>query len=70
MFYFQFEEQLKEKYLPPDHPYYKYVVETLKTLVIANQDIKEIQSQKWVVAIIDDPEINAFVLPVCMIHNL
>ncbi|XP_063437404.1 metalloendopeptidase OMA1, mitochondrial-like [Mytilus trossulus] len=60
----QLQEQLKEKILPNNHPLYPVLLKIVQRLYDANTDIKEVEMQKWTLAIVDDPDnVNAFVLP-------
>lgn len=56
-------EQMKEVLLPVNHIYYRVVIATLSHLINANKDIKELENFKWTVAVVDNPAVNAFVLP-------
>lgn len=63
-YYLQLCAKLKGKFLPANHLYYGVVLNTLNVLINANQDISQVKDIKWTVAIVEDPAVNAVVLPV------
>ncbi|KAJ9597752.1 hypothetical protein L9F63_011360, partial [Diploptera punctata] len=51
-------------FLPPSHPAFKRVTNVCNRLLKSNRDMKQIQSRKWLVTVVDEPSVkNAFVLP-------
>lgn len=49
--------------MPADHPCYRRISEVISRLVQCNSDIEELQSHKWTIFVLRDPDINASVLP-------
>ena len=46
----------------------KRVMKILKRLIAANKDIYEVRNTKWVLTLIDDPQVNASAFPVLLIY--
>lgn len=57
-------EKYKDKFLPTTDPIYKSIQLVFNHLVEKNKDIPGITETKWILNVVDDSEINAFVLPV------
>ena len=60
-------ESVKDQVIKPTHPYYKRMERVVSRLVNANQDIDLLKKQTWTLILVESPERNAFVLPVCRI---
>ncbi|XP_078263442.1 metalloendopeptidase OMA1, mitochondrial isoform X2 [Rhinoraja longicauda] len=56
-------ENYKDKFLPTTDPIYKSIQFVFNHLIEKNKDIPGITETKWILNVVDDPEINAFVLP-------
>lgn len=62
----QYLETFKDKLLPDNNPYEQRVSRIAQRLLEANPEIKDLMHfEKWKVFVINEPDINAFVLPVC-----
>ncbi|PSN34269.1 hypothetical protein C0J52_18769 [Blattella germanica] len=54
----------KGHFLFPSHPAFKRVAAVTNRLLKSNSDLPQVQSRKWLVTVVDDPDMkNAFVLP-------
>ncbi|KAL3867588.1 hypothetical protein ACJMK2_040471 [Sinanodonta woodiana] len=58
-----YHKQFEQNTVSTTDPRYKRVVAVTEKLVMSNQDIPMLKSQKWVITIVESKEINAFVLP-------
>ncbi|XP_067846398.1 metalloendopeptidase OMA1, mitochondrial isoform X2 [Heptranchias perlo] len=56
-------ENYKDKFLPETNPAYQIIQLVFNQLVEKNKDIPGVSETKWSINIVEDPEINAFVLP-------
>ncbi|XP_051867817.1 metalloendopeptidase OMA1, mitochondrial [Pristis pectinata] len=56
-------ENYKDKFLPADDPVYKTIQSVFNQLVEKNKDVPGVSETTWVINVVEDPEINAFVLP-------
>ncbi|XP_062920321.1 metalloendopeptidase OMA1, mitochondrial isoform X2 [Mobula hypostoma] len=56
-------EKYKDKFLPNDDPIYKAIQFVFNQLIERNKDIPGVSETKWIINVVEDPEINAFVLP-------
>ncbi|XP_048395669.1 metalloendopeptidase OMA1, mitochondrial isoform X2 [Stegostoma tigrinum] len=56
-------ESYKDKILPVTDPMYKTTQFILNQLVEKNKDIPGVSETTWSINVVDDPEINAFVMP-------
>ncbi|XP_069794598.1 LOW QUALITY PROTEIN: metalloendopeptidase OMA1, mitochondrial [Narcine bancroftii] len=56
-------ENYKDKFLPTTDPVYKTIQFVFSQLVEKNKDVPGVSETKWIINIVEDPEINAFVLP-------
>uniref|UniRef100_UPI00398F3471 metalloendopeptidase OMA1, mitochondrial n=1 Tax=Pristiophorus japonicus TaxID=55135 RepID=UPI00398F3471 len=56
-------ESYKDKFLPATDPVYQTIHFVFNQLVEKNNDIPGVSETKWNINIVEDPEINAFVLP-------
>ncbi|KAJ8278995.1 hypothetical protein COCON_G00060610 [Conger conger] len=56
-------ELYKESFIPLEDPRHKVVETVVKHLAQRNQDIEELSRVPWSVHVVDNPAINAFVLP-------
>ncbi|XP_067893321.1 metalloendopeptidase OMA1, mitochondrial [Heterodontus francisci] len=56
-------ESYKDKFLPVTDPVHQTVQFVFNQLVEKNKDIPGVSENKWNINIVDDPEINAFVMP-------
>ena len=66
----EFEEQLKENQadiLPTNNTSYRRIARVAQRIIAANKDLGEISKKEWTITVIDDPQKNAFVLPVSRI---
>jgi hypothetical protein len=70
VFKLQQVEAFKDKIVPPQHPVYGLLVKVAQNIIDRNQDIDLLKQQKWTVIVVDSPEENAFVLPVCAVKCL
>lgn len=60
----QWVEDFKDKMLPETDPYYQTVKVTVFHLAESNKDIPQISEVNWTVHVVEDPDMNAFALPV------
>ena len=63
----EFEEHLKENQadiLPTNNTSYARIARVAHRIIAANKDLGEISKKEWTITVIDDPQKNAFVLPV------
>ena len=66
----EFEEHLKENQadiLPTNNTSYTRIARVAHRIIAANKDLGEISKKEWTITVIDDPQKNAFVLPVSRI---
>uniref|UniRef100_A0A8D0HH02 Metalloendopeptidase OMA1, mitochondrial n=1 Tax=Sphenodon punctatus TaxID=8508 RepID=A0A8D0HH02_SPHPU len=56
-------EEFEDKMLPETDPRYKVVQKVISHISESNQDIPEVSEFKWVIHVVEEPGINAFVLP-------
>uniref|UniRef100_A0A8C8SU48 Metalloendopeptidase OMA1, mitochondrial n=1 Tax=Pelusios castaneus TaxID=367368 RepID=A0A8C8SU48_9SAUR len=63
MEYDMWTEEFKDKMLPKTDPRYMVVKKVVGHLSKSNQDIPEVSELKWVIHVVQEPGINAFVLP-------
>ncbi|XP_044883883.1 metalloendopeptidase OMA1, mitochondrial isoform X6 [Mauremys mutica] len=56
-------EQFKNKMLSETDPRYQVVKKVIGHLSESNQDISQVSEFKWVIHVVEEPDINAFVLP-------
>lgn len=56
-------ESYKDRVLPSTHALYQPLLYVAKRLLAANQDLPVLKDLKWKLIIVDDPALNAFVLP-------
>ncbi|NXA48346.1 OMA1 Metalloendopeptidase, partial [Nothocercus julius] len=61
--------EFKNKMLPETDARYQVVERVVGHLSESNKDIPQVSEQKWVVHVVEEPGINAFVLPVLCISN-
>jgi len=52
---------------PPSHPYYKQTLSIAMQIINANKPYDRIENRKWFLIVVNDPRINAMVLPNGMI---
>lgn len=57
-------EEFQSKMLPETDTRYQVVETVLGHLSESNKDIPRISALQWVIHVVDEPDINAFVLPV------
>ncbi|KAH1166642.1 metalloendopeptidase OMA1, mitochondrial isoform X1 [Mauremys mutica] len=63
MEYDMWMEQFKNKMLSETDPRYQVVKKVIGHLSESNQDISQVSEFKWVIHVVEEPDINAFVLP-------
>ncbi|XP_039341649.1 metalloendopeptidase OMA1, mitochondrial isoform X2 [Mauremys reevesii] len=63
MEYDMWMEQFKNKMLSETDPRYQVVKKVIGHLSESNQDIPQVSEFKWVIHVVEEPDINAFVLP-------
>lgn len=63
-FFSQSMEKFKSVILPETDVRYQVVETVLGRLSESNKDIPQVSALKWVIHVVDQPDINAFVLPV------
>ncbi|KAJ7332664.1 hypothetical protein JRQ81_014844 [Phrynocephalus forsythii] len=61
--YSMWAEEFKSKMLPETDPLYQAVKNTVIHLAESNQDIPEVSEFQWTVHVVEDPDMNVFVLP-------
>lgn len=57
-------EEFKNKMLPERDPRYQVVKKVVSHLADSNKDVPQMSEFQWTIHVVDDPGINAFVLPV------
>ncbi|XP_043409088.1 metalloendopeptidase OMA1, mitochondrial isoform X1 [Chelonia mydas] len=60
---FQWMEQFKNEMLSETDPRYQVVKKVIGHLSESNQDVPQVSEFKWVIHVVEEPGINAFVLP-------
>lgn len=69
-FFFQWMELFKSQMLPETDAGYQVVETIVGHLSESNKDIPQVSALKWVIHVVDEPAVNAFVLPVsCTPHK-
>lgn len=69
-FVFQWMEQFKNQMLPETDARYQVVERVVGHLSESNKDIPQVAALEWVIHVVDEPGVNAFVLPVsCTRHK-
>lgn len=61
---FQWMEKFENEMLPETDTRYQVVKKVVYHLSESNQDIPQLSEFKWVIHVVEEPGINAFVLPV------
>ncbi|XP_078417345.1 metalloendopeptidase OMA1, mitochondrial isoform X1 [Cetorhinus maximus] len=56
-------ESYKDKFLPVTDPMYETIQFVFNQLIEKNKDIPGVSETKWSINVVEDPEINAFVMP-------
>lgn len=63
-------EQFKSQMLPETDARYQVVERVVGHLSESNKDIPQVSALQWVIHVVDEPGVNAFVLPVsCTPHT-
>lgn len=57
----------KDAVFPPSHPYYKRAMSIAMQVINANKAYDRVEDRKWFLIVVNDPRINAMVLPNGMI---
>lgn len=63
-FVFKWMEEFKSKMLPETDPRYQVVKKVVGHLSESNKDIAQVSALEWVIHVVEEPGVNAFVLPV------
>lgn len=56
-------------FVPVDHPHYARVKRVANRLLKANKHMPQIYTKYWTITVLDEPSMNAFVLPVSLVVN-
>lgn len=57
-------EKFESKMLPETDARYQVVERVVGHLSESNKDIPQVSTLKWLIHVVDEPDVNAFVLPV------
>ena len=57
-------DKLKDNILPGTDPRHTLLLKVAQRIVAANSELEELKGMQWKIYIVDDPEVNAQVLPV------
>ena len=57
-------ETYENELMPDDHPYYARVVRVASRILKANGDLEQLRGKEWTITVVEQPDRNAFVLPV------
>ncbi|KAJ6662594.1 hypothetical protein lerEdw1_011731 [Lerista edwardsae] len=63
MEYNMWVEECKNKMLPETHTLYQVIEKVVRLLTESNKDVPQIAEFNWTIHVVEDPSINAFVLP-------
>jgi len=63
-FLFQWMDKYESKMLPETDTRYQVVKRVVGHLSESNKDIPQVSALTWAIHVVDEPEVNAFVLPV------